>query len=50
MKRILLLFATLAASAALHAESVDLHWIDKTPAYNLGQSWGVPFAKGTMNE
>ncbi len=50
MKRILLLFATLAASTALHAESVDLHWIDKTPAYNLGQSWGVPFAKGTMNE
>ena len=41
MKRILLLFATLAASAVLHAESVDLHWIDKTPAYKLGQSWEI---------
>ena len=50
MKRFLLTLAALALAAALHAESVDLHWIDKTPAYNLGQSWGVPFAKGTMNE
>ena len=50
MRKILFLLAALAASAALHAESVDLHWIDKAPAYNLGQSWGVPFAKGTMNE
>ena len=50
MKRILLLLAALAASAGLHAAPVDLHWIDKAPAYNLGMSWGVPFAKGTMNE
>nr|MCR4859355.1 hypothetical protein [Bacteroidales bacterium] len=50
MKKILLILAALAASAALQAEPVDLHWIDKAPAYNLGQSWGVPFAKGTMNE
>ena len=50
MKRILLLLAALACWAGLHAESVDLHWIDKTPAYPLGQSWGVPFEKGTMNE
>ena len=50
MKRILFLLAALAASATLHADPVDLHWIDKTPAYNLGQSWGVPFAKGAMNE
>lgn len=50
MRKILLTLAALALSAALHAESVDLHWIDKTPAYNIGQSWGVPFAKGTMNE
>ena len=50
MRKILLTLAALALSAALHAESVDLHWIDKAPAYNIGQSWGVPFAKGTMNE
>ena len=50
MKRSLLLLAALALSATLHADPVGLHWIDKTPAYNLGQSWGVPFAKGTMNE
>ncbi len=50
MKKILLILAVLALPALLHAESVDLHWIDKTPAYNVGQSWGVPFAKGTMNE
>ncbi|MBO5545695.1 MAG: hypothetical protein J5951_03435, partial [Bacteroidales bacterium] len=50
MKRILLLLAALVASAGLHAAPVDLHWIDKAPAYNLGMSWGVPFAKGTMNE
>ena len=50
MKRILLLLAALACWTGLHAESVDLHWIDKTPSYSLGQSWGVPFAKGTMNE
>ena len=50
MRKFLLTLAALALSAALHAESVDLHWIDKAPAYNIGQSWGVPFAKGTMNE
>ena len=50
MKKITLLLAALACWAGLHAESVDLHWIDKTPAYNQGMSWGVPFAKGTMNE
>ena len=50
MKKTLLILAVLAFPALLHAESVDLHWIDKTPAYNVGQSWGVPFAKGTMNE
>ena len=45
-----MLLAALAFTSGLHAESVDLHWIDKTPGYNVGQSWGVPFAKGTMNE
>nr|MCR4824764.1 hypothetical protein [Bacteroidales bacterium] len=50
MKKILMMLAALALAAGLHAESVDLHWIDKTPAVPTGQSWGVPFAKGTMNE
>ena len=50
MKKMIMLLAALAWAAGLHAESVDLHWIDKTPGYNVGQSWGVPFAKGTMNE
>lgn len=50
MKKILLTIAALACAAGLRAETVDLHWIDRTPAYNIGQSWGVPFAKGTMNE
>ena len=50
MKKTLLILAVLAFPVLLHAGSVDLHWIDKTPAYNVGQSWGVPFAKGTMNE
>ena len=50
MKRILLSLAAAVLLTALHAQPVDLHWIDKTPAYKLGQSWGVPFAKGTMNE
>lgn len=44
------LFAAAALPASLHAASVDLQWIDKTPAYYMGMSWGVPFAKGTMND
>ena len=50
MRKILTILAALAYAAGLQAQTVDLHWIDKTPGYNLGQSWGVPFAKGTMNE
>ena len=50
MRKVTLLLVSLACWAGLHAAPVDLHWIDKAPAYPLGQSWGVPFAKGTMNE
>ncbi|MCR4859354.1 MAG: hypothetical protein K5910_01670 [Bacteroidales bacterium] len=50
MKKIITLLAALTFAAGLHAESVDLHWIDKAPAVPTGQSWGVPFAKGAMNE
>lgn len=50
MKKFVMLLAALACTAGLHAEPVDLHWIDKTPDYKIGQSWGVPFAKGTMND
>ena len=50
MKKFVMRLAALACTAGLHAEPVDLHWIDKTPDYKIGQSWGVPFAKGTMND
>lgn len=50
MKRFLMCIAALTLAAGLQAEPVDLHWIDKTPTYPIGQSWGVPFAKGAMNE
>ena len=50
MRKIIVAMAAAALCCAVHAESVPLRWIDKTPAYAAGQSWGVPFAKGTMNE
>ena len=50
MRKIIVAMAAAALCCAVHAESVPLRWIDKTPAYATGQSWGVPFAKGTMNE
>lgn len=37
-------------SVPLKADTIRLQWIDKTPAYTVGQSFGVPFAKGTMND
>lgn len=40
----------MATFSIVRAESIDLRWIDKSPSYSIGQSWGVPFAKGSMNE
>lgn len=50
MKRILLLIVALSACLNLSAEKIEFQWIDKTPSFATGQSWGVPFAKGEMNE
>ena len=50
MKRILICIAAMFAAAAVQAGPVDFQWIDKTPTYAIGQSFGVPFAKGEMND
>ena len=50
MRRLFTAIAALAACTALSAGPVNLQWIDKAPAYTVGQSFGVPFAKGTMND
>lgn len=50
MRKLLTIIASLSAALALNAETIEFQWIDKTPSYIIGQSWGVPFAKGEMNE
>ena len=50
MKKILTIAAILATAASLSAGPVNLRWIDKTPDYTVGQRFGVPFAKGEMND
>lgn len=51
MKKIITVIAAFAAALSMQAaETVNLRWIDKTPAFTTGQSFGVPFAKGEMND
>ena len=50
MKKKLLTLAVLCATFSAGAAPVDLKWIDKTPTYTVGQNFGVPFAKGEMND
>lgn len=38
------------AAAPLKAQDINLHWVGKAPEYAVGQSFGVPFAKGEMND
>lgn len=50
MKKTLLSIAAVLAAFSLGAETVNFKWIDKAPTYPIGQSFGVPFAKGEMND
>ena len=50
MHKLVTFIAALSAVLTLHAENIELQWIDKSPSFNIGQSWGIPFAKGEMNE
>ena len=50
MKKILTSILALSAAFCASAVPVDFNWIDKTPTYTVGQNFGVPFAKGEMND
>ncbi len=48
-KLVISALSVLAVLTAGAQTKVDLHWIGKEPVYAVGQSFGVPFAKGEMN-
>ena len=50
MKKTLLVLIALCAAFSARAIPVDFNWIDKAPTYTIGQNFGVPFAKGEMND
>ena len=50
MRKLFSAVLALTAALTLNAGPVDLQWIDRTPAYGVGQKFGIPFAKGEMNE
>lgn len=50
MRKISFILIALIFSAQLRADTIFLQWIDRAPAFSVGQSFGVPFAKGVMND
>lgn len=50
MRKTLTFLTALALSLTMQAAPINIQWIDKTPSYSIGQSWGVPFAAGEMND
>lgn len=51
MKKILITLTTMLFGTLLTVASpIELQWIDKTPNFTSGQSWGVPFAKGEIDD
>ena len=50
MKRILFLLAATLSSIALEAQEIELQWIGNSPEMTVGQSWGIPFPIGQVQE
>ena len=50
MTRFLTSLAAFLAAAPLFAQEIDLQWVGDQPQVPAGQSWGVPFEKGQIDE
>ena len=50
MTRFLTSLAAFLAAAPLFAQDIDLQWVGDKPQVPAGQSWGVPFEKGQLDE
>ena len=50
MTRFLTSLAAFLAAVPLFAQDIDLQWVGDKPQMPAGQSWGVPFEKGQIDE
>lgn len=50
MRRFLTTLAATLAISPIFAQEIDLQWIGEAPLAPVGQSWGVPFEKGEIDD
>ena len=50
MKRIFFLLSTILLSIAVEAQEIELQWVGKAPETTVGQSWGIPFPIGQVQD
>ena len=50
MRKILIILTTVFTAFAAQAQEIELQWIGQAPDVPAGQSWGVPFQIGQVQD